>query len=61
VKSAYVKDENPALRAVVPGLKKAVKEFVPEDEGDGGRLGDTAFSAPAIRSKDVVNLEPATP
>ncbi len=28
-KSMYVKDENPALRAVVAGLKKVVKELVP--------------------------------
>ena len=28
-KSMYVRDENPALRAVVAGLKKVVKELVP--------------------------------
>ena len=44
-KSMYVKDENPALRVVVAGLKKVVKELVPGTTETANAWGVPTFVA----------------
>src|SRR6266446_7326194 len=44
-KSMYVKDENPALRTVVAGLKKVVKELVPGTKETVNAWGVPTFVA----------------
>ena len=44
-KRMYVKDENPALRAVIAGLKKVVKELVPETKETVNARGVPTFVA----------------
>lgn len=44
-KSMYVRDENPALRAVVAGLKKVVKELVPGTKETVNAWGVPTFVA----------------
>src|SRR5260370_35802046 len=44
-KRMYVKDENPALRAVIAGLKKVVKELVPGTKETVNAWGVPTFVA----------------
>jgi hypothetical protein len=44
-KNMYVKDENPALRAVIAGLKKVVKELVPGTKETVNAWGVPTFVA----------------
>jgi len=53
-KNMYVKDENPALRAVIAGLKKVVKELVPGTKETVNAWGVPTFVAQNPFAFDMV-------